>query len=141
MSPGPDVLEQVRSIADAVLYEGYLLYPYRASSSKNRSRWQFGVLGPPLASAGSFGEDPRMALQCLLAPQPGASGGVVTAHLRFLQLQDRAVEQLVDGQHVPVAELVVDGRSVLSWQEATECEIPLPAYDVGPAFAGASAAP
>jgi hypothetical protein len=38
--------ERMRSIADAVLYEGYLLYPYRASSDKNRLRWQFGVLAP-----------------------------------------------------------------------------------------------
>ena len=33
-------------IADAVLYEGYVLYPYRASSRKNQVRWQFGVLAP-----------------------------------------------------------------------------------------------
>ena len=39
-------LDAVRQIADAVLYEGYLLYPYRASAVKNRSRWQFGVLMP-----------------------------------------------------------------------------------------------
>ncbi|AQA26166.1 hypothetical protein BTZ20_3066 [Rhodococcus sp. MTM3W5.2] len=42
-----DVGTRVRAVADAVLYEGYLLYPYRASSRKNQSRWQFGVLGPP----------------------------------------------------------------------------------------------
>src|SRR5690348_5913716 len=35
-----------RAVADAVLYEGYLLYPYRRSSPKNRVRWQFGVLAP-----------------------------------------------------------------------------------------------
>jgi hypothetical protein len=40
-------LDGVRRIADAVLYEGYILYPYRASAQKNRSRWQFGVLMPP----------------------------------------------------------------------------------------------
>ena len=40
-------LEQVRAIADAVLYEGYLLYPYRASAAKNKVRWQWGVLMPP----------------------------------------------------------------------------------------------
>lgn len=34
------------AVADSVLYEGYLLYPYRASSPKNRVRWQFGVLAP-----------------------------------------------------------------------------------------------
>ena len=40
-------LDDVRRVADAVLYEGYILYPYRASAQKNRSRWQFGVLMPP----------------------------------------------------------------------------------------------
>src|SRR3954453_19185819 len=32
------------AVADAVLYEGYLLYPSRRSSPNNRVRWQFGVL-------------------------------------------------------------------------------------------------
>ena len=36
-----------RAVADAVLYEGYVLYPYRASARKNQMRWQFGVLAPP----------------------------------------------------------------------------------------------
>jgi len=35
----------VDQIADAVLYEGYLLYPYRPSV-KNRQRWTFGGLYP-----------------------------------------------------------------------------------------------
>ena len=39
-------VDAVRAVADAVLYEGYLLYPYRASAQKNRSRWQFGVVMP-----------------------------------------------------------------------------------------------
>jgi hypothetical protein len=38
--------ERARAVADAVLYEGYLLYPYRQSSPKNQIRWQFGVLFP-----------------------------------------------------------------------------------------------
>ena len=33
-------------IADAVLYEGYLLYPYRPSAIKNRRRFNFGVIYP-----------------------------------------------------------------------------------------------
>ena len=39
--------EAARSLADAVLYEGYVLYLYRASAKKNQLRWQFGVLAPP----------------------------------------------------------------------------------------------
>jgi len=40
------MFEDVRAVADAVLFEGYALYPYRASSPKNQLRWQFGVLAP-----------------------------------------------------------------------------------------------
>jgi hypothetical protein len=123
-------LDHIREIADAVLYEGYLLYPYRASSSKNQSRWQFGVLGPPRASAASFSEDPGMAMQCLLRPQAsGASEDLptVTIHLRFLQLQLRQTQQLdADGGYQPVGSLEVNGSTVLSWDEAVEREITLP---------------
>ena len=37
---------EVERVADAVLYEGYLLYPYRPSSVKNRQRWTFGGVFP-----------------------------------------------------------------------------------------------
>lgn len=125
-------LDQVRSIADAVLYEGYLLYPYRASSHKNRSRWQFGVLGPPDAAAASFGEAPEMEMQCLLAPHDGPAA--VTVHLRFLQLQVREVRSTgEDGMGVPVDRLTVDGESVLSWDEAVEQEVVLAALPLGEA--------
>ena len=124
---GPAGLDHVRTVADAVLYEGYLLYPYRASSDKNRSRWQFGVLGPPSASPGSFGEEPGMAMQCLLAPD-GGTPPEVAIHLRFLQVQVREVQERgEDGGHTPVGALTVDGTQALSWDEAVECEIALPA--------------
>ena len=45
-----------RGIADAVFYEGYLLYPYTATSSKNKLRWQFGVVVPKAAEAAGTGE-------------------------------------------------------------------------------------
>uniref|UniRef100_A0AAU2VL03 Uncharacterized protein n=1 Tax=Streptomyces sp. NBC_00008 TaxID=2903610 RepID=A0AAU2VL03_9ACTN len=123
-------LDQVRSIADAVLYEGYLLYPYRASSNKNRSRWQFGVLGPPNAAAASFGEQPGMETQVLLAPHEGPAA--VTVHLRFLQLQVREVWALdADGAEQPVDQLTVDGVEVLSWDEAVEREVVLAALPLG----------
>ena len=39
--------DPVDLIARTVLYEGYLLYPYRPSAVKNRQRFTFGVLYPP----------------------------------------------------------------------------------------------
>ncbi len=137
-------LDQVRAIADAVLYEGYLLYPYRASSSKNQSRWQFGVLGPPRSAAGAFGEESWMSMQCLLEADHDdgdADPPMVDVRLRFLQLQERSVERLEGEHYVPVDELVVDGRSILSWHEATECEVPVSAYDLSGVLGGGAAAP
>ena len=60
--------DRARTIADAVLYEGYLLYPYRATSSKNQSRWQFGVSRPAGAADAGIGEDDTMSTQFLVRP-------------------------------------------------------------------------
>jgi hypothetical protein len=56
--------ELAERVADAVLYEGYMLYPYRASAVKNRFRWQFGVVAP---RAPQEGGDPWFAqTECLV---------------------------------------------------------------------------
>ena len=116
-------LELARTVADAVLYEGYLLYPYRATSSKNRVRWQFGVLGPPGAAAGGFGEEPDMQAQCLLRTGPEGS---VTLRLRFLQLQTREVQQASapdEEDFTPVAEFRLGAQTWMTWDETTEHEL------------------
>jgi hypothetical protein len=116
-------IDAVRQIADAVLYEGYLLYPYRASAVKNRSRWQFGVLGPPHAATAAYAEEPEMAMQCLLAAGPDTS---VEVHLRFLQLQSREVQARDPAGWQRVESLAVGDDTLLSWDEAVEHEIVLP---------------
>ncbi len=121
MNTRAERLRQARTVADAVLYEGYLLYPYRASSDKNRNRWQFGVLGPPGAADRGLGEPDSMTLHTLLTGVTSTSS--VTVHLRFLQLQHRQVH---DASGTPVASLDVDGRTELTWDEAVEQELTLP---------------
>ena len=57
----------IDAIAKAVLYEGYMLYPYRASSVKNRLRFNFGVLYPELYSEAQAGSDAwTMQTECLV---------------------------------------------------------------------------
>ena len=123
------VVDAVRAVADAVLYEGYLLYPYRSTAAKNQVRWQFGVLGPPGAAEVGVGEEPDLSVQCLLDPAGDADGDGppdVTVHLRFLQLQRRVVERADPaGGFVPVPDLTVAGRTWLTWDEATEREVVL----------------
>src|SRR5690349_16983480 len=94
-------LDPVRYIADAVLYEGYILYPYRASSQKNQSRWQFGVIMAPGYAAAEESEASATRAECVLEHTGQPS---VTVLLRFLQVQRRTA----DGQ---------------TWDEAVEREV------------------
>jgi hypothetical protein len=123
--------DRARAIADAVLYEGYLLYPYRASSSKNQSRWQFGVVGPPGAAEAGFGEDDALSAEFLIAGE-----GELTLVVRFLHLQHRRVERHVgDGRFERVDELTSGLTSWVTWDEAVETELtfgPLALSDLGP---------
>ncbi|MEV5712934.1 hypothetical protein AB0L41_03505 [Amycolatopsis mediterranei] len=102
-----NVRDQARAIGDAVLYEGYLLYPYRASAGKNRVRWQWGVLVPPSYASAEIGEHSSARVECLLEP---ADHTVLHVKLRFLQTRtqdttwDEAVEHEIDFE-LPLAEL------------------------------------
>jgi hypothetical protein len=77
----------VEKIANAVLYEGYILYPYRPSSTKNRQRWNFGTLYPRgFAEAQRPPEPCRMSCECLVA---GGADAKLDVRVRFLQLAQR----------------------------------------------------
>jgi hydrogenase maturation protease len=83
--------EQIKEIADAVLYEGYLLYPYRQSALKNRTRWTFGVVYPREYSEANDGIEPwTMHTECLVE---GDGDTVLDVRVRFLHLLTRTVEQ------------------------------------------------
>jgi hypothetical protein len=118
--------DRARAIADAVLYEGYLLYPYRATSSKNQSRWQFGVVGPPGAAAAGIGEADTLSSEFLIE-----GGGELTLIVRFLQLQHRGVERADgSGRFERVGELASGAQSWVTWDEAVECELPFGPYEL-----------
>jgi hypothetical protein len=76
-------LNAIRSVANAVLYEGYMLYPYRPSALKNRSQgWTFGTLLPEEYAAAHPGESSNFTAQVIVVgEQPQLS-----AEFRFLQL-------------------------------------------------------
>ena len=123
-----DPFSAAAPVADAILYEGYLLYPYRRSSSKNRVRWQFGVLLPPewaqahgLTDTGVAGsaESSWAQSECLLLAPRDAT---VTVRLRFLQCQQRIVERRDPDGFRPVDRAVVDGRLELTFDEAVPRE-------------------
>jgi hypothetical protein len=107
--------DPVRRIADAVLYEGYLLWPYRRSALKNQRRWTFGGVHPPAHARAHPDDRARMTTQCLLE-----GAGPVDVRVRFLQVVRR---QAHDAAGAPVDELAAGDRRHLSWDEAVEREV------------------
>ena len=115
------MFERARQVADAVLYEGYLLYPYRASARKNQVRWQFGVAAPRQWSEGGGCEHWWMQTECLV--EAGDAVRLV-GKVRFLHLQRRSVEEAVgENTFRPVESLEVDGRLWMTWDEAVERDV------------------
>ena len=128
----------VDRLVSALLYEGYLLYPYRPSV-KNRQRWSFGGLYPPSYTAGRVGSDASaMRTQCLATGSPGA---ILSVSVRFLHLVSRLVGALDRPRdHWPIDEsspfrfvesLRVGDTVIHSWQEAVERSIPLDDVTLG----------
>ena len=129
----------VESVVQAVLYEGYMLYPYRPSSVKNRQRWTFGGVYPHAYSQAS-GSDPWLMQSEFLIR------GVARTRIRvrpgFLQVIERIVLEAPVASHdgaaasdgqVPreVLRLDIDDRRYYPWQEAAERHIRIPEAMLG----------
>ena len=115
-------LDSVRKIADAVLYEGYILYPYRASAQKNRSRWQFGVVMAPGYAAADPSETSFTRAECVLehGGQPA-----VQVILRFLQVQRRtAGDEVWDEAVEREVEVTADSAALLGDGVRREFTVP-----------------
>jgi hypothetical protein len=131
-------LATVDQIAKAVLYEGYMLYPYRPSSVKNQQRWNFGVVCPESYSQAQKGTEAcTMQTECLVE---GNTLSGLEVRIRFLQLVARSVGQFAvpishwspeePSPYRPVEKLTVNGRKYQPWQEAIEREVILPRCSV-----------
>jgi hypothetical protein len=130
-------LQRVEKIAEAVLYEGYMLYPYRPSSVKNQQRFNFGVLYPPAWCDRQTGSDrSSMQTECLLKASPSSR---LAIKVRFLQICRRSIGRVISqsvedpGDSEPAFEIVdrleIDGRAYQPWQEAVEKSVTLADLD------------
>jgi hypothetical protein len=110
------VTDPVRQIADAVLYEGYVLWPYRRSALKNQQRWTFGGVHPAQHAHEHPDDRSVMRTECLLE----GDGATVEVRVRFLHVVRRG---LVGADGAAVDELTVDGERHVAWDEAVEREL------------------
>ena len=116
-------IEQARLLSQSLLYEGYILWPYRANALKNNpaTRFQFEVLMPQLSDP-QFQQEPYSASTHILFNE----SSTLTLYLRFLQLQSRTVEKKQEGQFVPVDQLQEGKKLLIPWDEAIEHDVFVP---------------
>ncbi len=129
----------VDPIANAVLYEGFILYPYRPST-KNRQRWTFGGLYPEPYCRNQTGDAFRQQTECLVL---GSASTVFEAVVRFLHLTardvaaiDPPIARLSETETNPLAFreveiLRIGATSYHTWQEAEEREVNLGSIQLG----------
>jgi hydrogenase maturation protease len=116
-----------------VLYEGYILYPYRASSVKNRQRWSFGSLYPESYAAYDKSISCAMQTECLVA---GSAETAVEVRVRFLHRVARDVGRLnaataelpQEPVFEPVPSLKLGENVYYAWEEAIEREVDAPVF-------------
>jgi len=125
-------LTAVNRIAKSLLYEGYMLYPYRASAVKNQQRFNFGVLYPRAYAEKEESEAWCSQTECLvLGKQPAFE-----VRVKFLHLVERTIYAFAPPasngaeERRVVERLEVDGEVFQPWQEAVEGEICLPVLSV-----------
>jgi hypothetical protein len=117
-----------KKIAETVLYEGYILWPYRRSAKKNQQRWTFGGVYPRAYSEARGEDDPWvMQTQCLVS---GDEGSTVEVRVRFLHVAERKVGRKRGEALEFVDELRVGGELHLSWDEAIEREIAVGWFEI-----------
>lgn len=114
-------MDSVEKIAATVLYEGYVLWPYRRSAAKNQRRWTFGGVYPRAYSEAEGGNDPwLMQTQCLVLGE----APIVEVKVRFLHVVERKVgRRNAAGSLDFVDELRVGDKRHLAWDEAAEREV------------------
>ncbi|HVM46823.1 MAG TPA: hypothetical protein VMU04_02300 [Candidatus Acidoferrum sp.] len=130
----------IEQIAEAVLYEGYVLYPYRATSKKNQGeRFSFGRVYPECYSRDQNGAEPYvMQTECLVRAVSNTAR--IAVQVRFLHPLARAIGVLepplerfpaeAEPRFRVVPELRIGNRLFQSWQEATERRISVPVLEL-----------
>jgi len=128
--------ELVDRVVHAVLYEGYILYPYRASAKKNRQRFTFGRVYPEAYSLAEKGAEPfLMQTECLLEGEAPS----LEVTVRFLHPLARVIAEpslpgignrASESSERTIPELWVGDTLYQSWQEAVERKVKAPLHSL-----------
>ncbi len=130
--------DDAEKIAAAILYEGYILYPYRPTAIKNRQRWNFGTLYPRVYAEAQRPPEPfRLIAECIAVADAKASLDVRISFLQLVPTQntdeltdpslawDEAVERTSEHAGLRISDLIVSPVSFAVEIETADPSTPL----------------
>jgi hypothetical protein len=124
-----DRFSVAQAIADASLYDGYLLYPHRPSSRRDQAWWQVGVLTPRAFGEARGEERCSVRTECVVDPGP-KSRLVVRVRCRQVQCRDIEAIERDTGDFVPVDTVEVDEKRFVAWDEMVDQHVDLAPLDL-----------
>lgn len=106
-------MENIEKICNALLYEGYALFPYRKNALKNQKRFNFGVLSPKCWAENQINEQFFQQTEILVLAENETKLSFKT---RFLKLSNEsdwqtAVEKIIE------AEFILDQSQTIEYKE------------------------
>lgn len=127
-------LAPVQAIEGAVLYDGFIMYPYREAPVRPQRRWTFGPLYPRAYARKRDAQLCSQQVQCLIRGDKDTQVEIRTCFLQLTDRQPGRLEQPVDAlprfrdpDYTSVERLALGGETHHHWQEALERDVELPA--------------
>ncbi len=80
-------MNKIEKIADAILYEGYNLFPFRKSALKNRKRFNFGIVSPQSWAENRENETYFQQTEALIFSEK--EDFEISVKVRFLQIENQ----------------------------------------------------
>ncbi len=128
----------LETLVESLLYEGYALYPYTPTATKNATPTPFGIVYPPAYAEESPATFDHLRVDCVLHVEEGAE---VSGTVRFLQTAGDRHEgeaRLLEVPPTPLADLTDGGvgqEFAFEGEQPIEGRIRLRADDAGDGLA------
>ena len=103
----------IEKICNALLYEGYALFPYRKNALKNQKRFNFGVLSPKSWAEKQINEHYFQQVELLVLTEKETN---ITFQTQFLQLSNDTEWQTATERQI-AGEFSLDNLKIVEYKE------------------------
>lgn len=103
------LMSNIEKICNALLYEGYALFPYRKNALKNQKRFNFGVLSPKVWAEKQINEHFFQQIEILVL---GANDASLNFQTRFLHLSNVSEWQTATEKKIELEFCLIEHKTI-----------------------------